>query len=386
VVNAAELQRRYEFDVYGKRPPTIVRGAGSLVWDDRGREYVDCTSGHGVANLGHAHPAIVAAVAEQAGRLITLANTFCNDRRAALMQRLVGLAPPALTRVFLCNSGTESVEAAIKFARGATGRTDFVCAEGGFHGRTCGALSATFRPEYREPFEPLVPGFAFVPYNDFVALAARVTERTAGVILEPIQGESGVRLGDADYFARVRRLCDERGALLVLDEVQTGFCRTGTFFAHERLGVAPDLLCLAKAIAGGLPLGAVLCSERVRLPVGRHGSTFGGNPLCCAAALAAIGVMLEQKLADRARDCGDRLVRRLRERGLPRVREIRHAGLMIGIELHEPALPRILALIERGVLTFPAGSTVIRVFPPLTIEDALLDRVGDALEETLRAS
>ncbi|MDX1390409.1 MAG: aminotransferase class III-fold pyridoxal phosphate-dependent enzyme, partial [Acidobacteriota bacterium] len=233
----AELQRTHELDVYPKRPLTIVRGANARVWDDQGREYIDCVCGHGVANLGHAHPRVVAAVQEQAGKLISLSNVFFNDQRATLLEKLVRLTPSRLVRGFLCNSGAEAVEAALKFARASTGRPDFVAAMRGFHGRTFGALSATFKREYRDPFEPLVPGFTFVPFNDFDKLESAITGETAAIILEPIQGESGVFVGDPEYFRRVRRLCDERGVLLVVDEVQTGFCRTGTMFACEQLEI-----------------------------------------------------------------------------------------------------------------------------------------------------
>lgn len=383
-MNSADRERAFEFNVQAKRPLTIVRGANARVWDEQDREYLDCVSGHGVGNLGHAHPRITAAIAAQAARLGPLSNGFSNDVRARLLERLAALAPAALRRAFLCNSGTEALEAAIKFARFSTGRTDFVSAMRGFHGRTLGALSATFRPEYREPFEPLVPGFSFAPYNDFDKFAAAVTERTAGVILEPIQGESGVHPGDPEFFRRIRQLCDERGVLLILDEVQTGFCRTGTWFALEQLSIVPDVLCLAKAMAGGLPMGAVLCSDKVQAPVGRHGTTFGGNPLCCAAALAALDVMEEEKLAERARRLGDRLVARLRAAPLAKVREIRHRGLMVGIETREKAQPLIQQMMEAGVLTFPAGATVIRVYPPLTIEENLLDLAADRIIGVLR--
>lgn len=383
-MNSADRERVFEFNVQAKRPVSIVRGVNARVWDEEGREYVDCVSGHGVGNLGHAHPRITAAIAEQAARLGPLSNGFSNDVRARLLERLAGLAPPALRRAFLCNSGTEAVEAAIKFARFSTGRTDFVSAMRGFHGRTMGALSATFRPEYRQPFEPLVPGFTFAPYNDSAKFAEAVTDRTAGIILEPIQGESGVHPGDPEFFRRIRSLCDERGILLILDEVQTGFCRTGTFFALEQLGVVPDILCLAKAMAGGLPMGAVLCSDAVKAPVGRHGTTFGGNPLCCAAALAALDVMTEERLAERALRLGERLTSRLRAQPLTKVREIRHRGLMIGIETREKAQPLIQSLTDAGVLTFPAGATVIRVYPPLTIEEELLDIVAERIVQVLQ--
>jgi len=379
----AELQRAHELDLYPKRPVTVVRGRNALLWDDRGRDYVDCVCGHGVANLGHGHPRVLAAIREQAERLVTLSNLFFNDRRARLLERLVAISPAGLVRAFLCNSGTEAVEAALKLTRLATGRTEFVCATRGFHGRTMGALSATFKPEYRQPFEPLVPGFHFAPFNDLDALRAQVTPATAGVLLEPVQGESGVHLGDPEYFRGVRRLCDERGALLILDEVQTGFGRTGTMFACEQLGIEPDVMCLAKAIAAGLPMGAIVCGERVLPPTGAHGSTFGGNPLCCAAALAAIDVLIEDDLPRRAREKGDYLVGRLRAARPAKVREIRHLGLMIGIEVEGGAAESILELLDAGVMTFAGGPTAIRVYPPLTIEYELLDRVAEALSRVL---
>ena len=377
------LQRAHELDVYPKRPVTIVRGQGARVWDDRGREYIDCVSGHGVSNLGHGPPRIVEAIREQAGRLITLSNVFYNDERARLLARLASVTPPGLSRAFLCNSGAESIEAAIKFARLVTGRTELIAAMRGFHGRTYGALSATFKSEYREPFEPLVPGFHFVPFNDCERLEAVVGDTTAGVILEPIQGEAGVHVGDAEYFRCARRLCDERGALLVMDEVQTGFGRTGAMFACEHFGVVPDILCLAKAMGSGMPIGAVACSDRVSVPVGRHGSTFGGNPLSCAAARATIDVLVEEDLAARARLLGDRLVERLRRAAPAKMREVRHMGLMVGVELREKVAPHILALLEEGLLVFPAGATVIRVYPPLTIEEGLVDAVADRLAGVL---
>jgi acetylornithine/LysW-gamma-L-lysine aminotransferase len=282
----------------------------------------------------------------------------------------------------LCNSGTEAVEAALKLTRLATGRTEFVCATRGFHGRTMGALSATFKSDYRQPFEPLVPGFRFAPFNDVEALASQVNAGTAGVLLEPVQGESGVHVGSADYFRAARRLCDEHGALLIIDEIQTGFGRTGAMFACERLGIQPDILCLAKAIAAGLPMGAIVCNERVRPPVGVHGTTFGGNPLCCAAALANIEVLLEDDLPRQAREKGDYLVGRLAASRLTKVREIRHLGLMIGVEVEGDVTPLILQLLEAGVMTF-AGGSAIRVYPPLTIEYELLDRIADTMTPVL---
>ena len=380
-MNAREIETRYGFEVFPKRDITLVRGRDATVWDSDGRAYIDCTAGVGVANVGHANPEVCAAIAAQAERLITCPGIFYNDTRARFIERLVAVAPPGLTRVFLCSSGTESTEAALKFARHATGRTHFVCAMRGFHGRTMGALSATFK--HRDVFEPLLPGFHFVPFNNFDKLAAAVDEETAGVILEPVQGEGGVRLGDKDYFQRAKSLCESNGSLLIIDEVQTGFCRTGKMFACEHFDIAPDILCLAKAIAGGVPMGAVLCSDKIEPAVGIHGSTFGGNPLACAAASAAIDFMQAHALDEQAAAKGEFFMAKLDPGNLARVREARQIGLMVGLELREKSKPVLLRLMDKGVLALPAGATVIRLLPPLTISYEELDRVARALRATL---
>ncbi len=379
--DARETEQHCGFEVYPKRDLTIVRGRGALVWDDAGREYIDCTAGVGVASVGHAHPAVARAVAEQAATLITCPGIFYNDVRARLMRTLVEIAPATLTRVFLCNSGAEANEAALKFARHATGRQRFVCAMRGFHGRTLGALSATHK--YRDAFEPLLPGFEFVPFDNLPRLAAALDDDTAAVVLEPVQGEGGVRPASRDYLHGARALCTERGALLIVDEVQTGFCRTGAMFACQHFGIEPDLLCLAKAMGGGVPIGAVLCAEPIAAGVGLHGSTFGGNPLAAAAALATIEAMRSEDLAARARRAGERFRERFEAARPARVRELRQLGLMIGIELREKARPHLLALMERGVLALPAGPTVIRLLPPLVITDAQLDAVVEHLHAVL---
>jgi acetylornithine/LysW-gamma-L-lysine aminotransferase len=379
--------RRWESDgelkVYARRDLVLVRGKNARVWDDKGREFVDCVGGIGVASLGHANPCVAGALAAQAGTLMSPSNLFYNDVRARLVKRLNRVTPGKSTRVFLCNSGAESVEAALKLARYSTGRKEFVCAERSFHGRTLGALSATHKPEYREPFEPLVPGFRFVPFNDARALAGVVSDRTAGVILEVVQGEGGVHVGSRDYFREVRTLCRKRGALLIVDEVQTGFCRTGRWFACQHVGVEPDLLCLAKALGGGVPMGAVVCSGRVKPPLGKHGTTFGGNALACAAALASMEFMESRRLDREARVKGNNLVRSLKILNLPAVLEIRHLGLMIGIELDREADPVIRALQSEGVLVLSAGPRVLRLLPPLTIEHEDLDRVVEAFKRVL---
>ena len=377
------LEKQYEFDVYPKRDLVLVRGRNARVWDDQGREYIDCVAGHGVANVGHCNEKVVAAIEKQARQLISCSGIFYNDARALILQKLVSIAPGSLQRAFLCNSGSESIEAAIKFARFTTKRKDFICAMRGFHGRTMGAMSATFNPEYRKDFEPIVHGFHYVPFNHFGKLKETVNDDTAGVIMEVVQGEGGVNIGNGEYFADVRKLCDERGILLIIDEVQTGFCRTGKMFACNHFDLEPDIMCLAKAIAGGLPMGAVLCSDKVQIPFGKHGSTFGGNPLACAAAIAAIDYMLENRLDEQAKDKGDYFVGKLKEHEFANVREVRNLGLMIGIELKEKSTPYISKLIEKGVLAMPAGATVLRLLPPLTISKEELDFVVEKLVEVL---
>ena len=380
-MNAKELEERFALDIYPRREITIVRGEGALLWDDAGNEYIDCTAGVGVANVGHAHPAVAKAIAAQAAQLVTSPGIFYNDTRGRLMQKLVSLAPSGLNRVFLCNSGSESLEAAIKLARLTTGRTGLVSAMRGFHGRTLGALSATFK--YRDAFEPLLPNCSFVPFNQVDKLDRAIDENTAAVILEPVQGEGGVRPADPSYLERARQLCSERGVLLIIDEVQTGFCRTGSFFACDALNLEPDLLCLAKGIAGGMPMGAVLCSDQVQATVGSHGSTFGGNPLACAAALAAIDCMEKEQLADRARDLGAYFHQRFCAELPPKVREVRQVGLMIGIELKEKVTPCLKALVDEGILALSAGSTVVRLLPPLVITRAQIDAVVASLHKVL---
>ena len=380
---ARDIERRWALEVFPKRDITLVRGRGAEVWDDRGRRYIDCVGGIGVANVGHANEAVAEAVAAQARTLVACPGIFYNDARARLLQKLASIAPEGLERGFLCNSGAESVEAAIKFARLTTGRTGVVSAMRGFHGRTLGALSATYKKEYREDFEPLVPGFSFVPFNDPAKLRAAVGEDTAAVLIEPVQGEGGVRPATGAYLRAARDVCDERGALLVFDEIQTGFCRTGRMFACEHHGVTPDMLCLAKAIAGGVPTGAVLAHDRIRPHPGRHGTTFGGNPLAAAAALAAIAFMQENGLAERAAALGARFRERLERRLPKRVRALRQLGLMIGVQLRGRCRPHIDALAEAGVLTLPAGTTVIRLLPPLVITEAQIDEVLEVLARVL---
>jgi acetylornithine/LysW-gamma-L-lysine aminotransferase len=378
-----EIENEYTSGVYAKQPLAIVRGQGASLFSADGVEYLDCSSGHGVANLGHAHPKIAAALHKQASTLITLFESFPNDQRAMLMEKVAQLIP-GLDRVFFCNSGTESVEAAIKFARLSTGRTNIVAAMRAFHGRTYGALSATFNKKYREGFEPFVPGFSHAAYNNIEALDKAVTDETAAVILEVIQGEGGVYPARAEYIRAARQICDARGALLIVDEIQTGFGRTGKMFAIQHFDVTPDLLTCAKALAGGVPMGAVLIGRSVtNLSPGVHGSTFGGNPLSCAAANAALEVIAEEDLPGQAAAKGAYLLDKLKKIHSPIIREVRGLGLMIGIELKCKVAPYLKLLQEKHIIALNAGMTVIRLLPPLVISYEQMDHLVDVLSEVL---
>ncbi len=376
--------RAIEFGCAPKRGPTFVRGSVATLWDEDGNEYIDCGASFGVGNLGHCNPAIVEAIEAQARELIHVGPVFGTTAKAAFVEKLLSVAPRNLGRVFLSNSGSEAVEAAIKFARASTRRKKIIAAMRGFHGRTMGALSATWRKDFREPFEPLVPGFEHVPFNDIEALRKAIDHDTAAVILEAVQGEGGVHVASPEYLPAAREACDRTGALLILDEVQTGMGRTGRLFAVERWGVEPDLLTLAKSLAGGVPIGATLATEDVeRAFQGSHNSTFGGNPLACAAATAAIEYTVRERLWDRADHLGIIGVEKLRGLEAPSVREIRGLGLMIGIELRGKAAPVLQALQEEGVLAIGGGSSVVRLLPPLVIPNDQWSSALDVLGRTL---
>ena len=378
---------QYESGVYGKQPLVLVRGEGAHLWDADGTEYVDCIGGHGAANMGHAHPAVVEAVTKQAGRLFLAPNGFYNDVRAELLAELVRVAPPGLERAFLSNSGAESVEAALKFARLSTGRSRIISTMRGFHGRTMGALSTTWKKQYRQPFEPLIPSFDFVPYDRLPPMEKAIDDETAAVILEIVQGEGGVNPASEEYLLGVQALCRERGALLIVDEVQTGFGRTGRLFACEHYGVEPDLMTLAKSIAGGVPMGATLIGERVgEIPGKVHGSTFGGNPLACAAALATIRTMEQDHLPERAAALGARMLEAFQAIDARIIRDVRGIGLMIGIELRARTGSYLAALAQEGVLALPAGSTVMRFLPPLVISEEDVEFVIEKVTNVLTKS
>jgi len=372
--------------LYAKREVVLARGEGATLWDVDGRSYVDMMSNYGVNILGHAHPAVTEAIAQQAGALISCHQSFANDVRAQFLETLTGIAPAGLNRVFLSNSGTEAIEAALKFARVVTGREGIVAARGGYHGRTIGALAATAEKKYREPFASILSAATHVPFNDLDALEAAIDSTTAIVILEPIQGEGGIVVPDADYLAGAQFLARSAGALLVIDEVQTAL-RTGAFFACQHSGITPDLLATAKGLANGVPIGATLMTEEIAAALGGgvHGSTFGGNPLACAAGLATIEAIRTEGLLERSVTLGDRLRDGIAALNHPKIRAVRGQGLMSGVEFRVRVTPVLKGLQDRGVLALPAGSLVIRLLPPLVITEEQVDQTVAAIGETLDA-
>jgi acetylornithine/LysW-gamma-L-lysine aminotransferase len=382
-----DLETKIMANTFAKRGLVITRGKGALVWDINGNEYIDCTGSYGVCVVGHCHPKVVEAVQRQVETLIACHASFYNDARSELLEKLISIAPKGLDRVFLSNSGAESVECAIKLARKYSGKTDIVAMIGAFHGKTMGALSATWKKKYRAPFMPLVPGFKHVPPNNLEKVKETITDQTAAVLVEPIRGESGVRVNSDDFLPGLREICDEKDVLLIFDEVQTGFGRTGKVFACEHWNVVPDIMCLAKSVAGGLPMGATFAREDVMAAFkrGEHSSTFSGNPLVCAAASAAIDVLIEEKLPERAATNGNYFKGKLEALAEKHriVREVRGLGLMLGVEMRFDVYNILLGCMEQGVLVLDAGRNVVRFLPPLVIEKEQIDKVVKALDAAM---
>ena len=382
------IESTYASGAVGRRPVALVRAKGARLWDSEGNEYIDCAAAQGWANVGHSHPAVTAAIQAQAETLVASQESSYNDVRARWMEELAAVLQPRLNwtgcQIHPSNSGTEANEAAIKLARQLTGRTGLVAAMKGFHGRTMGSLSLTWNKKYRQPFEPLVPDVTHVPYNNIEAMSESVTDNTAAVVIEIVQGEGGVYPGDTDYFQALRRLCTERGTLLVIDEIQTGVGRTGRWLACEHHGLSPDIVTLGKSIGGGLPMGVTAWRRELgKFKAGTHGSTFGGNPLACAASRAVLQIMAEERLPERSAELGNWLAADLRALPTDQIREVRGLGLMIGVELRGKVTPVLQQLMGRGVWALPAGLNVLRLLPPLVIEQADLNRVVAAIGDTL---
>ncbi len=385
----SQLESAYFSGAVGRRPVALVRAKGARLWDSEGKEYIDCAAAQGWANVGHSHPLVLAAIQRQAETLVASQESSYNDQRALWMADMAAVFRASLgwpdCAIHPSNSGAEANEAALKFARFQTGRKGFVAASRAFHGRTLGALSVTANKKYRDPFEPLLSGVTHVPYNNLEAAAAAIGDDTAGVIVEIVQGEGGVYPGETDYFQGLRRLCTERGALLMVDEIQTGVGRTGRWLACEHHHLSPDIITLGKSIGGGLPMGVTAWPKKLGLfESGTHGSTFGGGPLVCAASRAVIEVMAEERLPERAAELGAWLLGELRGLRAGPVREVRGLGLMIGLELRGKVTPVLQQLMERGVWALPAGLNVLRLLPPLVITQADLERVVEVIGEVLK--
>ena len=379
-----DVEEKIMANTFSKRDRVITRGKGALVWDINGNEYIDCTGSYGVCIVGHCHPRVVEAVQRQVETLIACHASFYNDVRSELLEKLIRIAPKGLDKVFLSNSGAESVECAIKLARKYSGKPEIIAMVGAFHGKTMGALSATWKKKYRDPFMPLVPGFKHVPPDNLEKVRDAITEKTAAVIVEPVRGEGGVRVPSDDFLPGLREICDEKDVLLIFDEVQTGFGRTGKVFACEHWNVVPDIMCLSKSVAGGIPMGATFARQEIMSAFqrGEHSSTFSGNPLVCAAASAAIDVLVEERLPERAATLGRYFKGKLE--GLQEkyriVREVRGLGLMLGMELRFDVYNILLGCMDRGVLVLDAGRNVVRFLPPLVIEKEQIDRVVEVLD------
>jgi acetylornithine/N-succinyldiaminopimelate aminotransferase len=385
------LNDRYQFAVYPRAPIAIVRGAGCRVWDADGNEYLDFFASTVVASLGHAHPAVTRAIAEQAGKILHVSNLHHSEPQARLAELLC--THSFADRVFLCNSGAEANEAAVKLARKygseqGDGRYEVLTALGSFHGRTLAMISATGQEKVRRGFQPVLEGFRYFAYNDIGALEAAIAARTIAVMIEPLQGEGGIIAPPPEYLRRVRELCDRHNLLLIFDEVQTGMGRTGTLFAYEQAGIAPDIMTLAKGLGTGVPIGAMLASERVArsFSVGAHASTFGGNALTCAAAVAVTQTMLEDGVLANCRVQGEYLRERLRrlQVSCPRIRDVRGTGLLVGAELDGPGAGVVDACRGAGLLLNCTVEKVLRFAPPLIVSREEVDEAVEIVERALR--
>jgi acetylornithine aminotransferase/acetylornithine/N-succinyldiaminopimelate aminotransferase len=386
-----EWSAQYLMNTYARNPLVLVRGEGARVWDSDGKEYLDFVEGFAVNALGHCHPRVVATIREQAGRLIQVSNLYHIASQIELAKLLVEHS--FADKVFFCNSGSEANEGAIKLARRCVRESrasdcyEIITMRGSFHGRTLGALAATAQEKYQQGFEPLPTGFKYVPYGNLEAAERAVDNRTCAILVEPIQGEGGVNVPDDEYLPGLRRLCDRSGALLILDEVQTGMGRTGTLWAHQRYGIEPDIMTVAKALAGGVPIGAVLARERVATSFtpGSHGSTFGGNPLATAAGVAAFTTIVEEKVPARAERMGHHFLERLAalQSKYAAINAVRGLGLLVGMELDRPVKEIVAGCREEGLLILTAGDNVLRFLPPLIVEEADLGRAVEILDAVL---
>ena len=374
-------------NLYQRFPVTIEKGVGAHIWDIDGKEYIDCMGGYGVALVGHQNQRVNNAIKKQLDKIITVHSSLYNKTREEFLKMLIGLAPKGLTQVHLNNSGAEAIEAAIKFARKFTGKKGMIAMKGSYHGKSFGALSLTFSPKYRKPFEPLVEKVSFASFGDIESLRSVIDDDTAFVILEPIQGESGIIVAPEGFLQEVRKLCNEKGILLIFDEIQAGLGRTGRLWACDHWNTAPDILCLAKGIAGGVPMGATLVRPDILASMnkGEHSSTFGGNPISCAAGIAALKALTEDGLIENSEKMGKIFrdgLEKLKEKHTM-IREIRGKGLMIGIEMKFEIKDILMELIKEGILMLYSGRNILRILPPLVISEDDITKVLHVLDSIL---
>ena len=378
---------QYMGNLYQRFPVTVEKGKGSHVWDINGKEYIDCMGGYGVALVGHQNERVTKAIKEQVDKIITVHSSLYNKTREEFLKVLISLAPKGLSQVHLNNSGAEAIEAAIKFARKFTGKKGMVAMKGSYHGKSLGALSLTFNPKYKKAFEPLVEKVSFASFGDIESVREAIDDDTAFVILEPIQGESGIVVAPEGFLQDVRRLCDEKGILLIFDEIQAGLGRTGRLWACEHWNTVPDIMCLAKGIAGGVPMGATLVRPDILASIskGEHSSTFGGNPLSCAAGIAALKALTEDGLIKNSEEMGKIFIKGLEKlkENHSIIREIRGKGLMIGVELKFEVKDVLMNLIDKGVLMLYSGRNILRILPPLVITENDIIKVLQTLDTVL---
>ena len=378
---------RYVGALYQRFPVNIAKGKGTRVWDTAGKEYIDCMGGYGVAVVGHCNERVVNAIKRQAEILITAHMSTYNDTRLRFMEKIASVAPPSLNKIFFANSGAESVEAALKFARKYSGRHGVIAMNGGYHGKTFGALSVTHSEKYRKSFMPLLDGVKFVPYSDPSLLEEVIDDTIGCVILEPIQGETGIIVPPDDLLPKIREICNRRNLVLIFDEIQSGLGRTGKMWAGQNWNTTPDIMCLAKGIAGGIPMGLVLAKQEIMdtMKLGEHSSTFGGSPIACAAGTATMEALIDDKLIDNAAKMGVQFkegLNRLKEKHKI-IRQVRGIGMMLGVELRFDVKDILFDGIRRGLLVLYSGRNVLRLLPPLVMDEMTVSRVVDIIDVIL---
>ncbi|MBT3367537.1 MAG: aspartate aminotransferase family protein [Nitrospina sp.] len=387
--NIIQLTKKHVAGTYGRYPIALVKGKGSKVWDKSGKQYIDFVSGLAVDNLGHCHPAVVSAIKKQAGKLIHVSNLYHIEPQSQLAEKLTSLS--FADKVFFCNSGTEANEAAIKLARkfffdqGKTQQTEIITMHNSFHGRTLGSLSATAQKKFHTGFKPLLPGFKYVPFNNLPATRKAITKKTCAIMVEPIQGEGGVNIPDPSYLKGLKKICQEHGILLIADEVQTGFGRTGKLFAYEVYKAKPDIMTLAKAMAGGVAIGAMAGTNRVMKSFvpGTHAATFGGNPLACSAALASLQVLTEKNFLSKANETATYFLQRLKEIDNPIIKEARGIGMFLALELQKPGNDIVIDCMKQGFLINCIQQNILRFIPPLIITKKEIDSLVSVLSNSL---